>query len=81
MVELCNALMDRVMLLQSPVTSACFAMFQPNLVIGGTYSGQVLLWDNRVNKRTPVQRTLQSSETHTVRRIRFGSLSLCSSED
>uniref|UniRef100_A0A1I8JNJ8 WD_REPEATS_REGION domain-containing protein n=1 Tax=Macrostomum lignano TaxID=282301 RepID=A0A1I8JNJ8_9PLAT len=32
---------------QSPVTSACFAKFHRNLIVGGTYSGQVVLWDNR----------------------------------
>ena len=41
---------------QSPVLSCCFSPWQPNIVIGGTYSGQIVLWDNRA-KRTPVQRT------------------------
>lgn len=50
---------------QSPVTSACFAKFHPNLVIGGTYSGQIVLWDNRSNKRTPVQRSPLSASAHT----------------
>jgi len=50
---------------QSPVTSACFAKFHPNLIIGGTYSGQIVVWDNRSNKRTPVQRTPLSSLVHT----------------
>ena len=46
--------------------SSCFAKFHPNLVLGGTYSGQIVLWDNRVNKRTPVQRTPLSASAHTV---------------
>nr|KAG5695079.1 hypothetical protein BaRGS_032572 [Batillaria attramentaria] len=50
---------------QSPVMSSCFAKFHPNLVLGGTYSGQIVLWDNRVNKRTPVQRTPLSASAHT----------------
>ncbi|XP_076456042.1 cytoplasmic dynein 1 intermediate chain 2-like isoform X6 [Babylonia areolata] len=50
---------------QSPVMSSCFARFHPNLVLGGTYSGQIVLWDNRVNKRTPVQRTPLSASAHT----------------
>lgn len=50
---------------QSPVTTACFAKYHPNLVIGGTYSGQIVLWDNRSNKRTPVQRSPLSSVAHT----------------
>lgn len=50
---------------QSPVTVATFARFHPNLIIGGTYSGQVVLWDNRVQKRTPVQRSPLSAAAHT----------------
>ncbi|XP_059140287.1 cytoplasmic dynein 1 intermediate chain 1-like isoform X4 [Physella acuta] len=50
---------------QSSVMSTCFAQFHPNLVIGGTYSGRIVLWDNRVNKRTPVQRTPLSASSHT----------------
>lgn len=45
--------------------STCFAKFHPNLIIGGTYSGQIVLWDNRSNKRTPVQRTPLSAAAHT----------------
>lgn len=55
---------------QSPVTSACFANFHPNLIVGGTYSGQIVLWDNRSHKHTPVQRTplsaLAVTHTHPV---------------
>uniref|UniRef100_A0A8C0U0D2 Cytoplasmic dynein 1 intermediate chain 2 n=1 Tax=Canis lupus familiaris TaxID=9615 RepID=A0A8C0U0D2_CANLF len=50
---------------QSAVMSATFAKFHPNLVVGGTYSGQIVLWDNRSNKRTPVQRTPLSAAAHT----------------
>ncbi|KAJ8012778.1 hypothetical protein DPEC_G00046410 [Dallia pectoralis] len=50
---------------QSAVMSAAFAKFHPNLVVGGTYSGQIVLWDNRSNKRTPVQRTPLSASAHT----------------
>lgn len=51
--------------------SAAFAKFHPNVVVGGTYSGQIVLWDNRSNKRTPVQRTPLSAAAHTVPRV-FG---------
>lgn len=47
------------------VTSCCFANFHPNLVIAGTYSGQIVMWDNRSNKRTPVQRSSLSAASHT----------------
>uniref|UniRef100_A0A4W5JV64 Dynein cytoplasmic 1 intermediate chain 2 n=1 Tax=Hucho hucho TaxID=62062 RepID=A0A4W5JV64_9TELE len=50
---------------QSAVMSVAFAKFHPNLVVGGTYSGQIVLWDNRSNKRTPVQRTPLSAAAHT----------------
>ncbi|CAK8687730.1 unnamed protein product [Clavelina lepadiformis] len=49
---------------QSSVTTACFAKFHPNLVVGGTYSGQIVLWDNRINKRT-AQRSKLSTAAHT----------------
>jgi len=50
---------------QSPVMAACFTPFHPNLVIGGTYSGQVVLWDIRSGRRTPAQRTPLSATGHT----------------
>lgn len=50
---------------QSPVMSACFARFHPNLIVGGTYSGQMVLWDNRSHKKTPVQRSPLSAAAHT----------------
>ena len=59
----------RFILFQSPVLSCCFAKFHPNLVIGGTYSGRIALWDNRANRRTPVQRSPLSAQAHTVRII------------
>lgn len=46
-------------------TVVCFR-FHPNLILGGTYSGQIVLWDNRVQKRTPIQRTPLSATAHTV---------------
>ncbi|XP_017021576.1 cytoplasmic dynein 1 intermediate chain isoform X9 [Drosophila kikkawai] len=50
---------------QSAVMSTCFAKFNPNLILGGTYSGQIVLWDNRIQKRTPIQRTPLSAAAHT----------------
>lgn len=61
-----NLLKAATFLVQSQVMSAGFAKFHPNLVVGGTYSGQIVLWDNRSNKRTPVQRTPLSAAAHTV---------------
>ncbi|CAM9327297.1 unnamed protein product [Chrysoparadoxa australica] len=48
----------------SPVLCARFHGSDPHLVIGGTYLGQVLMWDARV-KSMPVQRTPLSSLGHT----------------
>lgn len=49
---------------QSAVMSCVFSPWQPNIVIGGTYSGQIVLWDNRA-KHTPVQRSDLSAQAHT----------------
>ena len=32
---------------QSPVTTAIFSEAQPNLIIAGTYVGQIVIWDTR----------------------------------
>lgn len=53
--------------LKSWVTSCCFTNFHPNLIIAGTYSGQVVMWDTRSSKRTPIQRSSLSIASHTVR--------------
>lgn len=58
---------------QSAVMSACYAKFHPNLILGGTYSGQIVLWDNRVQKRTPIQRSPLNASAHTVRTRLFDS--------
>ncbi|CBX95715.1 similar to cytoplasmic dynein 1 intermediate chain 2 [Plenodomus lingam JN3] len=41
---------------QSDILTAKFSPFHPNLIIGGAYSGQVLLWDTRA-KSAPIQKT------------------------
>lgn len=46
---------------ESSVTAGCFSPVEPYLVIGGTHSGQVVVWDVRSGCRTPVQRTLVSA--------------------
>ena len=50
---------------QSAVMSVAFSKFHPSYIIGGTYSGQLVLWDIRSGKRTPVQRSPLSSSSHT----------------
>jgi len=47
------------------VTSCCFYDYNPNLIIGGTYSGQIVMWDIRSNKQTPIQRSTLSLNSHT----------------
>ncbi|KAF0718288.1 Aste57867_1785 [Aphanomyces stellatus] len=52
----------------SQVMSACFNPFDRNLLVGGTYSGQVVLWDTRA-KHSPVQKTTLSAaggHTHPI---------------
>lgn len=41
---------------QSLVTSVAFAKFHPNLIMGGCYSGQICMWDNRLSKKTPINK-------------------------
>jgi dynein cytoplasmic 1 intermediate chain len=48
-----------------------FNRFHPNLVLGGTYSGSIVLWDNRVEKRTPVQRSPLTTNAHTVNKLKI----------
>ncbi|KAL6078661.1 Cytoplasmic dynein 1 intermediate chain 2 [Balamuthia mandrillaris] len=49
---------------QSPVMSCLLPKYHPTLLVGGTYSGQIVLWDTRA-RNTPVQRTPLSSIGHT----------------
>ncbi|KAF7872305.1 hypothetical protein EAF04_003229 [Stromatinia cepivora] len=49
---------------QSDILAAKFSPFHPNLIVGGAYSGQVLLWDTRA-KSAPVQKTPLTGSGHT----------------
>jgi dynein intermediate chain len=49
---------------QSDVLSVTFSPFHPTLIFGGSYSGQVLLWDTRA-KHLPVLKTPLSAAGHT----------------
>ncbi|KAL7677252.1 hypothetical protein ACOME3_003489 [Neoechinorhynchus agilis] len=49
----------------SEVTCARFSPFQPYLIIGGTYCGQLVVWDTRASRSTPVQRTVPSQNAHS----------------
>jgi len=48
---------------QSPVLTARFHDQDPHLLIGGTYSGQIVVWDLRA-KSLPVQRSQLSAKCH-----------------
>ncbi|KAK4689233.1 dynein cytoplasmic 1 intermediate chain, partial [Tremellales sp. Uapishka_1] len=48
----------------SDVLSVTFSPYHPTLIFGGTYSGQVLLWDTRA-KHLPVLKTPLSAAGHT----------------
>ncbi|KAL8287662.1 hypothetical protein RQP46_003520 [Phenoliferia psychrophenolica] len=50
---------------QSDVLSVAFTPFHPNLLVGGTYSGQILLWDTRSRHPNPVLKTPLSATGHT----------------
>lgn len=49
---------------QSDVLSLTFSPFHPNLICGGTYAGQILLWDTRA-KQSPVAKTPLAAGGHT----------------
>ncbi|KDN41869.1 WD40 repeat-like protein [Tilletiaria anomala UBC 951] len=49
---------------QTDVLSVSLSPFHPNLVIGGTYSGQILMWDTRA-RALPVLKTPLSASGHT----------------
>ncbi|KZV67028.1 WD40 repeat-like protein [Peniophora sp. CONT] len=49
---------------QSDVLSAAFSPFHPNLIFGGTYAGQILLWDTRA-RHLPVLKTPLGAAGHT----------------
>lgn len=52
---------------QSPVMTGIFDEFTPHLVIGGTVTGQIVVWDMRVGEtnRYPVIKTPLNAQTHT----------------
>ncbi|OIW35545.1 WD40 repeat-like protein [Coniochaeta ligniaria NRRL 30616] len=50
---------------QSDILVAKFSPFHPNLIVGGAYSGQVLLWDTRSRSPAPVQKTPLTGSGHT----------------
>lgn len=50
--------------IKSNVLTASFMEYAPQLIVGGTYSGQILLWDMRA-KSMPVQCTPLSSTGHS----------------
>ncbi|KAJ5677382.1 uncharacterized protein N7477_003015 [Penicillium maclennaniae] len=52
----------------SDILTAKFSPFHPNLIVGGSYSGQVLLWDTRSSRAgggAPVQKTPLTGSGHT----------------
>jgi len=49
----------------SDILTAKFSPFHPNLIVGGSYSGQVVLWDTRSKTPSPVQKTPLTGSGHT----------------
>ncbi|KAI5284787.1 hypothetical protein KEM52_002737, partial [Ascosphaera acerosa] len=52
----------------SDILAARFSPFHPNIIVGGSYSGQVLLWDTRSARAgggAPVQKTPLTGTGHT----------------
>ncbi|KAI0985237.1 hypothetical protein GJ496_002280 [Pomphorhynchus laevis] len=49
---------------QSPVTCSIFSPYHKSLIFGGTYGGQIVIWDLRTGKSSPVQKSLPSGAAH-----------------
>ena len=41
----------------SDVLTAIFSPYHPSIIVGGTYTGQVMLWDTRARSQLPVAKT------------------------
>ena len=48
---------------QSPVLTALFDPFAPTMILGGTYSGQIALWDERAMLEALEQRRIAGAGT------------------
>lgn len=48
----------------SPVLTARFHSDDPHLIVGGCYSGQVLMWDTRVASQRPISRSAIAGKGH-----------------
>ncbi|RKO99726.1 hypothetical protein CXG81DRAFT_14129 [Caulochytrium protostelioides] len=49
----------------SPIVSATFSPFHPQWVVGGTFSGEIVVWDIRADQRLPILQTPLSAAGHT----------------
>lgn len=58
-----NSRPEYVFTCQSSVCTALFNKLNPHIIIGGTYTGAVVLWDIRA-KNKPVQKTFLSAQGH-----------------
>ncbi|KAI4841478.1 uncharacterized protein MKS88_000015 [Plasmodium brasilianum] len=58
-----NSRPEYVFTSQHAVCTTLFNKFNPHLIIGGTYTGNVVLWDIRANQK-PIQKTYLTSQGH-----------------
>ena len=56
--------MEHTLTCHSSITSCAVSALDPHLIIGGLYSGQVVLWDSRA-KQTPFLKSTLQSGGHT----------------
>lgn len=49
---------------QTEITTATFHKYNPKLIIGATYTGQILIWDTR-GKALPIQKTPPGGKFHS----------------
>jgi len=55
---------ERKLSTSSPVLTALFHPLESHFVVGGCYSGQIVLWDLRVLKSNPIQRSSLTGKGH-----------------
>lgn len=56
---------ENALFCDTPISAAQFYPYNPSLIIGGTYTGQIVVWDLREKSSAPVMRTLIGSRSHT----------------
>ncbi|KAI1710124.1 cytoplasmic dynein 1 intermediate chain 2 [Ditylenchus destructor] len=60
----CETVPENILHAPSRLTSMVLDSQEPNVIFGGCYSGQICLWDIRINQRNPVCKTKSNKNMH-----------------